>query len=99
MRHLFMIFLFVVAHVGVVGLSVVGGTSAQNSPDCTACALECVQNAEQCRAEADERFVSCVRRVLCSGRESCTRRCRATQRSEISTCDRREASCVGNCYI
>lgn len=93
------ILLFIVAHVGVAGFAAVSSARAQNSPDCTACALECSQNAQQCRDEADIRFRDCISRLRCRGTEECTAKCRKTHRSELSACDRQESGCIGNCYI
>jgi len=99
MRLFSTILLFIVAHVGVAGVAAVSSARAQNPPDCTACALECSRNAQDCRDEADERFSGCIGSWGCRGRDECTAACRKKHRSELSACDRRESSCIGNCYI
>ena len=98
MKHTTIV-IFVAVHLGVAALAIVADARAQNAPDCAACTMECTENARQCRRDVDERAAYCAR-VTCEGLDSdCLRQCRETHRSELGTCNRRESSCIGNCYI
>ena len=93
------IFLFVAVHLGVAALAIVADARAQNPPDCSACTMECTENARQCRRDVDERARYCATQVCERLEPDCLRRCRETHRHELGVCDRQESSCIGNCYI
>lgn len=101
MKHL-AILISVVAYFGVAALIAVADAQAQNSPDCTACAMECSDIAQQCRASAEADLDQCADRCFDGsffGRESCLIACWDARNSAVASCDRQESSCISNCYI
>ena len=95
-------FLVVVVHVVILALAVVGDSNAQNSPDCTACVLQCAEDAQSCRADAETRADECADACFDGSlwwKKSCLKACWNTRNSEVASCDRDESSCVTNCYI
>lgn len=90
------------AHVAILALALGGESAAQNAPDCTACAQECADNGQRCRADAEDRADECSETCFPLGfgaRRDCLTACAEKRNSEVRSCDRQQQSCIGNCYI
>lgn len=90
------------AHVAILALALGGESAAQNAPDCTACARECSDTAQQCREAVEDRADECAEPCYSMGlfrKYRCLTRCANARSDALASCDRTESSCIGNCYI
>lgn len=99
----FAILIFAVAYTGVAALIAVADAQAQDSPDCTACAMECSESAQQCRAAAEAELDRCGDECFDTWKKwtirGCVEDCWDARNSQVASCDRQESSCISNCYI
>lgn len=104
------ILLSAMAPVAVVAVAVGGAPSGApttqdahgESADCRPCVEGCVEEAQQCRAEAEDRFDECLETCFAEpgtkAHGDCLEACGDTRRSEIEPCNGQKDRCLRACH-